>query len=171
MAVVLAIDPGTTQSAWCVLKGDKVCGRGIEDNEIVLDRCRGKGDFGYFDHVAIEMIASYGMPVGREVFETVLWVGRFYESLNRCGFEPELVYRLDVKVHLCGSARAKDANIRQAVIDRFPRTGGGKCPQVGTKSSPGPLYGVSKDVWAALAVALFKVDSLKRGKQYEFGFG
>ena len=70
------------------------------------------------------------------------------------GTKPQQVYRKDVKMHLCGSMRAKDTNIRQAIIDRYPASGGGKCPQIGTKKEPGPLYGVSKDIWSALAVAI-----------------
>ena len=46
------------------------------------------------------------MAVGREVFETCLWIGRFVEAW----YEPDavqLVYRRDVKLHLCGSARGQ----------------------------------------------------------------
>ena len=47
-----------------------------------------------------------------------------------------------------------DPNVRQAIIDLFPPTGGGKCAQIGTKGQPGPLYGVSSHAWPALGVAL-----------------
>jgi hypothetical protein len=50
---------------------------------------------------------------------------------------------------LCGSMKAKDSSIRQAIIDRY-RKPDGKCP---TKKG-GPLHGISGDCWAALAVAL-----------------
>jgi len=60
-----------------------------------------------------------------------------------------------VKLHLCGSARAKDTNIRQALIDRY-----GGSAAIGKKAAPGPLYGVSKDVWSALAVAVTAADTL-----------
>lgn len=104
------------------------------------------------DILAFEMIASYGMPVGESVFETLLWAGRFCEIF---GWEKSRkVYRKEVTSFLCGSSKAKDANVRQAIIDRFPGTGAGKVPQVGTKSQPGPLYGVSKHAWSALGVAL-----------------
>jgi hypothetical protein len=99
------------------------------------------------------MIASYGMPVGREVFETCVWIGRFMEQWGAPD-RVNLVYRKDVKMHLCGSPRAKDANIRQALIDLFEPTGGGKTPQIGTKAKPGPLYGVSTHAWPALGVAV-----------------
>ncbi|RXN88219.1 hypothetical protein C7R54_15615 [Achromobacter aloeverae] len=106
-----------------------------------------------YTQVAIEMIASYGMPVGKEVFETCLWIGRFVQALETPE-EARLLYRKDVKMHLCGTTKAKDANVRQALLDLFPRTGGGKTPQIGTKKQPGPLYGVSTHAWPALGVAV-----------------
>ena len=71
------------------------------------------------------------------------------------------IYRMDVKMYLCNNTRAKDGNIRQAIIDRYPANGGGKTPQIGTKKHPGPLYGVSKDVWSALAVAIYCAENPK----------
>ena len=56
-----------------------------------------------------------------------------------------------MKLHLCHSARATDANIREALLDRY---GPGKEKAVGRKAAPGPLFGVSKDIWSALAVAV-----------------
>lgn len=93
--------------------------------------------------IAIEMIASYGMPCGKEVFETCLWIGRFTEHCR----EPRLVYRRDIKMHHCGSARAKDANIRQALIDKYGAPG--------TKKNPGATYGLKSHLWAAFALATF----------------
>jgi len=106
--------------------------------------------------LAIEMIASYGMAVGREVFETCVWIGRFQQAWHTPD-GVKLVYRRDVKMQLCGSPKAKDANIRQALLDMFPATGGGKTPQIGTKAQPGPLYGITSHAWAALAVAVTAV--------------
>ncbi|HBC95047.1 MAG TPA: hypothetical protein DCZ10_19680, partial [Pelotomaculum sp.] len=69
----------------------------------------------------------------------------------------ERVYRKDEKINLCGSMRAKDGNIRQALIDRFGI--------VGTKKSPGWFYGVSKDVWAAIAVGVTYYDTVIMNKK------
>lgn len=146
---ILAIDPGTTQSGYCIYDGARVIESGVLSNAEMLVRVQQWPAL----RLAIEMIASYGMAVGREVFETCVWIGRFQQAWR----SPEaivLVYRKDVKMHLCGSPRAKDANIRQALIDMFPATGGGKTPQIGTKAQPGPLFGVSSHAWAALAVAV-----------------
>lgn len=147
--LVLAIDPGTEKSGWCLFDGVDVRDSGVADNRDVLRWVRESRA----QTLAIEMVASYGMPVGRETFETVRWIGRFQQAWT-LPEEVELVYRKDVKLYLCGSLKARDANIRQAILDRFPRTGGGKTPQVGTKRQPGPLYGVSTHAWSALAVAI-----------------
>ncbi len=151
--MILAIDPGTTESAWCVFDGSQVINCAIEDNQVVRGMLN-RSDLTEYS-VAIEMIASYGMPVGKEVFETCVWIGRFMEaSIVNCAPSCSLVYRKDVKLHLCGISRAKDGNVRQSLIDRFEPSGGGKIPQIGTKKQPGPLYGVSSHVWSALAVAV-----------------
>lgn len=109
-------------------------------------------------HMAIEMIASYGMPAGASLFETCVWIGRFWQVAVETGWTCQKVYRKDVKLWLCGTNRAKDSNVRQALLDKFPRTGGGKTPQVGTKKQPGPLFGFAGDMWAALAVAMYALD-------------
>lgn len=136
---ILAIDPGCTDSAWILYKDGEIITFGKNLNSEVMNIVK----FGNGQHLAVEMIASYGMPVGKEVFETCVWIGRFLEAWNG---DHTLIYRKDVKMHLCGSMRAKDANIRQALIDRFG--------PAGTKKAPGGTYGISKDVWSALAVAV-----------------
>nr|WP_307731851.1 hypothetical protein [Massilia sp. H27-R4] len=115
-----------------------------------------RGHFKINGHrLALEMIASYGMAVGREVFETCVWIGRFKQAWHAPD-QVELVYRKDVKLHLCGTPRAKDANVRAAIIDKF---GPGKETAIGKKASPGPLYGVVSHAWAALAVAITASES------------
>lgn len=148
LRATLAIDPGTDQSGWCLYDGS-VIDSGVADNHDILSRIKNSTA----SSLAIEMISSYGMPVGRETFETVRWIGRFQQAWH----SPEsvrLIFRRDIKIALCGTTKAKDANVRQAILDRFPRSGGGKTPQVGTKSKPGPLYGVKSHAWSALAVAV-----------------
>jgi len=164
--IVCAIDPGNIRSAIVYYDTE---GRvlvppfGIYENVNLLG-LRGR----HADHLAIEMVASYGMPVGRDVFDTCDWIGRFIQAWDgpyskvlrksRWGPGPEQygeqgVYP-GVCMALCHNNRAKDSNIRRALLDRFPATGGGKTPQTGIKGQPGPLYGVKEDVWSALAVAV-----------------
>lgn len=158
--LILGIDPGTEQSAFVVLdtKTMDILNKGIYDNDEIFNRVFAipYPETKHIGIVAIEMVASYGMPVGQTTFETVFWIGRFYEMfLNHTDADIERYFKKsDINPTICFNAGAKDANIRQALIDMYPATGGGKTPQVGTKAKPGPLYGVSKDIWAALAVAV-----------------
>jgi hypothetical protein len=141
MKITLAIDPGTNESGVVLMQGMHVIESGVHPNHGVIDIIRKSNA----DTLAIEMIASYGMAVGKEVFETCVWVGRFLQTW-RSPESVQLVYRKDVKMHLCGTPRAKDANIRQALIDLIG-------PQ-GTKKAPGPTYGVKSHAWAAVGVAI-----------------
>lgn len=147
---LLAIDPGNIQSAYLVYDTEKVLPVLWEKqtNEEVLDFIRFVRDDWDVPLLAVEMVASYGMPVGREVFETCVWVGRFVE---RWGGDFRMVYRADVKLHLTHSRRSKDPNVRQALLDKF---GPGKELAVGKKATPGPLYGLTGDCWSALGVAV-----------------
>jgi hypothetical protein len=146
--VILAIDPGNIESAYVVLNNElKPLQFGKVDNSILNDTIICDIYCKYdIEHVAIEMIASYGMAVGVEVFETCVWIGRFMETSLKYFGHVDKVYRKDVKSNICHSIKAKDSNIRQALIDRFGI--------VGTKKQPGWFYGFKADVWAAYAVAV-----------------
>ena len=144
--ILLAIDPGCTESAYVAWDGVSISRKGKAPNEEVLEIVQEFGSA--WCRCAIEKVASFGMAVGAEIFETVYWSGRFAQAFGAA--RVDRLPRLEVKLHLCHDSRAKDANIRQALIDRF----GGKDKAVGKKATPGPLYGVSADVWSALAVAV-----------------
>lgn len=146
MRKILALDPGPVRTAYLTLEGGKIHDFGIFDNEKLIDQMLARED-AYKPELWIEMIASYGMPVGAEVFETCVWIGRFIQCNQ---WEDHRVTRIKIKSHICHSGKATDANIRQALLDRWG-------PQ-GTKKAPGPTYGISKDVWAALAVATYALD-------------
>jgi hypothetical protein len=152
--VILAIDPGDIQSAYAILDESlKPVEFGILENyELLKIVEKSKGN-----EMAIEMVASYGMPVGVTTFETVFWIGRFWEAFSG---KKTKVYRKEVKMNLCHSMKAKDGNVRQALIDRFG--------VVGTKKNPGWFYGVSKDVWSAVAVGVTYCDLYLKNKGEDF---
>lgn len=157
--VVLSVDPGTRQSGWVLFDGVRVLRRGIDENSQVRNLIsRNTLDA---SHLVVEMIESFGMPVGNETHETTYWVGRFCEAWNSDSTLCRL-YRREVKLHMCQSMKATDSNIRQAIIDRFPPTGGGAVGQIGTASKPGPLYGVSSHMWSALGLAVTWWESKKK---------
>lgn len=155
---ILAIDPGNTFSGYALIDPEtcRPLKVGKVPNAEVLELIRMTS----YDHLSIEMIASYGMAVGKEVFDTCVWVGRFiqrHEDRVAEWADYSLVYRREVKLHHCHSSKAKDANITQALIDRFaygePNRG------KGTKAAPGWFYGFSADIWQAYALAVQTADT------------
>ena len=158
---ILGIDPGNEQSAYALVDANTL--RPVSfvklENELMychmVDAIRALELDSYQDlHVAIEMIASYGMPVGAEVFETCVWIGRLEERLK--DFPVSRIFRRDEKLTICGSPRANDANIIQALTDRFApgQMNRGK----GTKKEPGWFYGFRADVWQAYALGVTYID-------------
>lgn len=147
---ILAIDPGNIESAYVLMDDYAPIEFAKIPNCEMISVIENKG----FEEMAIEMVASYGMAVGKEVFETCVWIGRFYEIARstECRYI-EYVYRKDVKLNLCGQTRAKDSNIIQALKDRF----GDK----GTAKQKGWFYGFKKDIWQAYAVGVTYLDKLK----------
>lgn len=148
--LTFCVDPGTLMSALVVLepspRGLLVREHHTALNAVILEKlhCAPLGA-----HLVIEQIEAMGMAVGHETFETVFWSGRFYETWpNENRFR---LPRRPIKLHLCGSMQAKDANVRQALIDRF---GGSKEAAIGTIKRQGPLYGCKGHEFAALAVGV-----------------
>lgn len=154
MRYICAIDPGNTESAYVLMdEGLRPLSFGKHANELMYAAMvESLQQLTPYDTIefAIEMIASYGMPVGREVFDTCVWIGQLKERLRN--YEVSYVYRKDEKMALCHSAQANDATIRQALVDRFacgePNYG------KGTKKSPGWFYGFRADIWQAYAVGV-----------------
>jgi len=167
------IDPGTFSSGVVVYDttGHRVVYSAELDNRALLLVLRQEEslpavDAGTWKRLFVETVEPMGLTLGTTTLETMRWVGRFQEAWERSTGRPVgLVHRSDEKTVLCGASTfldentgrrraVTDAQIRAAVIERFPATGGGKVPQVGIKASPGPLYGVKGHAWSALAVLL-----------------
>ncbi len=156
---VIAIDPGNTKSALCIIDVETLkplytlYAENDEVRKFVKDL---KTD--EFDYAAIEMMQSYGNLIGKDVLDTAVWIGRFYEVLKRkLGKDPAMVYRKEEAVHLCNTVRNGDKEIRRALIDRFCthdfRTGRG------TIKNPDFFKGFKKDLWAAYAVGLTYIET------------
>lgn len=142
----LAIDPGYEVSAWLWMENGKPTSWDIDLNSILLNRLERHGTV----PLVIETVSMGGMIAGKEVFDTCIWIGRFEQAAKTSGATVSLIKRMDIKMHLCGSSRAKDANVRQALIDIY---GPGKEAAIGSKAKPGPLHGIKSDMWSALAIA------------------
>lgn len=153
---LLAIDPGNIDSGYVIIDEEtrKPLLFGKVSNKEIMDVIRDEP----FDECVIEMVASYGMPVGAEVFETCVWIGRFMEVAGQTIGKGDVhrMYRKEVKMTLCGNPAARDSNITRALVDRFAP--GASNYGKGTKASPGWFYGFKKDIWAAYALAVTYAD-------------
>lgn len=156
--IVFSIDPGNAQSGWCIIDGETMKPQdfGKTDNDELLDSFERLIRVYQVDVVVIEMVACYGMPVGREVFETCVWIGRFTEKSKQLQKDVQYITRKDEKMNICHSMKANDATIRRALIDRFAKHDlkNGK----GTKKCPDWFYGFKSDIWAAYAVGITWID-------------
>jgi len=157
---VLAVDPGTETSGvvLCEIQTDVPPVILIHDphiynpNLLVAISELALGENFYRTALLLEEVACYGMPVGATTFATVFWSGIIAQHYASHGGDTlAAVKRMQVKMALCHkTAGVKDSNVRQALIDAY---GPGKQRAVGVKHNPGPLYGISKDAWQALALA------------------
>jgi hypothetical protein len=149
--IITGIDPGPTESG--VVRFDFATNVLVDsyiiDNDSLIKRIEIIVKIS--DVIVFEKIASLGMAVGADVFETVFWTGRLFERINPDICIRDRITRHEVKINICHSARAKDSNIRQALIDRFGKQG--------TKKNPGVLYGMKTHLWPALAVAATYYDT------------
>ena len=161
--MIFAVDPGNTHSGFAVIRMPDfaLCEFDKVENDELLIMLESYSHANVVDVVAIEMVASYGMAVGKDVFETCVWIGRFVQATQPK--KATFVYRKEEKLCLCGSLKAKDSNIRQALIDRYAKFDfkNGK----GVKKKPDTFYGVSKDVWQAIAVGVTSYENQQAKEQ------
>jgi hypothetical protein len=160
---MLGLDPGPTHSAIVLYQHRKVIEHTYGENALIRELVRQYGLMAntatYDGHrtLTIEEMSSYGAPVGRETFRACSWAGRYAELwYATTGREALWLPRLDVKMALCGVARAKDRDVREELIHRLGPPG--------SKKAPGPTYGLSGDQWAALAVAVAATQIAEAGR-------
>jgi hypothetical protein len=176
--IILSIDPGPEYSGLVIYQNGTVCAAGDIHNEIIGSFLDGYHFFDSITHgyikiaectgCVIEDIVFQGQMVGKSVFETAKKIGDFRTAWRiRRDFEAKLMPRNDVLNYLCGSShfrdpktgrlkRLTDSKVKRAIMAKFPETGGGASPQIGTKKQPGPLYIMKglKHAWSALGLAI-----------------
>lgn len=155
MSLILSIDPGPETSGYVIWNGRAVsdCAGELPNAEVLVRVGNiASGVVPAFgDCLAIERVACMGAPVGDLVLETVFWSGRFAECWAQHTTCPVVRLRYgDVTLHHCNSRRAKESQVRQALIDRFGKPG--------TKAAQGLLYRVHGHAWSALALSVAVFD-------------
>ena len=166
----LFIDPGSTQSGYVIIdeRDNSIVGSGKLDNSILM---------GMIDEFKSAVIIETPYPRGQtpswQLFETCIWIGRMKQIALDQHIPVHHMDRNDVKRHIAGGTRAKDGDIRRAVIARYggePALKRGKCKQCkgrGTvrkitcssckgsgRVTKGVLADITADAWQALAMAI-----------------
>jgi len=136
---LLAIDPGSTHSAFVLFDGTSVLASGIFENADLLHYVR-KGELVNqpFQAIAIERIRAQGKKmVGNETFETAEWSGMYFAASPHPSHWITRIeaFKVITKNFHEPSPKTADARVRAALIQQF-----GKLALVA-------------DEWAALAVA------------------
>ncbi len=156
--LALGIDPGTDQSGLCLFshREQRVTYADVVSNDWIVEHLRYGGmcprGTSLSTHLVIEMVQSYGArTLGRPLFETCVWIGRFMEAAEGNFASINRIHRGECCLHLCGKRQAKDSYMHEALRD--------KLGEKGTKKAPGPLFGVRSHAWQALAVAVTWVET------------
>ena len=158
---ILSIDPGNEQSAYCIIEKESLRPLEIgliENDELLYKILREDFDWEY-EFMCIENIKSYGMAVGETIFSTCIWIGRFKQAQEtKWDYQKDVdyIFRMEEKMHICHDSRAKDTNIRTALIERFAKFD--KKQGKGTIKQPDWFYGFKKDLWAAYAVGITYIE-------------
>ena len=99
-ALVMGVDPGPEESSYVVWDGKAIVDKfsGTNGDLLWLLRSSGRLPTG-MEAVVFEQVESYGMAVGREVFETVFETGRLYQQADRAQHNVVLMPRKEVKIH------------------------------------------------------------------------
>lgn len=174
---ILGIDPGTTETAYCLCMVDNAKAgnkpplsiidfakiSNSEMREVLKKYLAESEECEYVSlTVAIEHLESYGSSVGKSTFETAYFVGALKEIcfpyvLSNTRIAHTRIYRHEEKMRICHSMRANDATIKQQLVDMFadhPEKNHGK----GTKKEPDFFYGMKADCWSAFAICYTEWD-------------
>lgn len=144
--MILGIDPGNKESAFALVdKGYVVAEADKIENHRLRDVVR---QYTCISEVVVESIQSYGMPVGREIFDTCLMIGRIQQVADDRNLPNYLYPRPEYARAICGTNKVKDSVLRQALELRF-----------GGYNKGEPLHLLrGTDKRSAFAVAVYHID-------------
>lgn len=175
---IMAIDPGTTESAYVILDDQyQILSADKVGNDVVLSII---ADAPGLDAVIIEDIeprysstdrSAAGAVMGQSTIETIKAFGRFSWQASLRGLMVGSIFRRDERSCLIPTKRNglpplpetapkhADGQIRASLIRRFARHDQERGR--GTKANPDTFYGFHGDMWQAMAVGVTWLDQAK----------
>lgn len=174
----MAIDPGTTESAYVILNDQyQIFSADKVGNDVILSII---ADAPGLDAVIIEDIeprysstdrSAAGAVMGQSTIETIKAFGRFSWQASLRGLIVGSIFRRDERSCLIPTKRNglpplpetapkhADGQIRASLIRRFARHDQERGR--GTKANPDTFYGFHGDMWQAMAVGVTWLDQAK----------
>ncbi len=182
---LLAIDPGTTNSAYSVLTDRyEIVSSADTENDAVLKLVID----GEYDDLVIEGMqprllnmqstatkSARPQMIGSETYETCIWIGRFIQAAKHRGKPVHMVYRSEERSAIIPSKKNRlpplpastgksiDSQIRAGLIARFAKHD--KRNGKGTAKNRDTFYGFQGDMWASFAVGVTWLDKQRGGVQ------
>lgn len=175
---IMAIDPGTTESAYVILNDQyQIFSADKVGNDVILSII---ADAPGLDAVIIEDIeprysstdkSAAGAVMGQSTIETIKAFGRFSWQASLRGLMVGSIFRRDERSCLIPTKRNglpplpetapkhADGQIRASLIRRFARHDQERGR--GTKANPDTFYGFHGDMWQAMAVGVTWLDQAK----------
>lgn len=175
---IMAIDPGTTESAYVILDNQyQILSADKVGNDVILSII---ADAPGLDAVIIEDIeprysssdrSAAGAVMGQSTIETIKAFGRFSWQAALRGLMVGSIFRRDERSCLVPTKRNglpplpetapkhADGQIRASLIRRFARHDQERGR--GTKANPDTFYGFCGDMWQAMAVGVTWLDREK----------
>lgn len=175
LCILLAIDPGTTHSAYCMMRGDySIISSAKVENDVLLRLVKE----GEWQEMVIECMEARHVQngvIGAETYDTCYWIGRYMQAAIDRGKPIHRVYRSEERKRLVPTKKNKlpphpasvgqtaDSQIRATLIRRFAKhdfkNGKGKAACKDT------FYGFAADMWAACAVGVVHLDKLEEDER------
>lgn len=155
---ILAIDPGNEESAFVIWDTErKRCiNKGKIKNIDMLDIISNSN----YKEACIEMISSYGMPIGQTTIDSCVWIGIFKNEIENTGKKAYLIFRQSVKMHHCHSLNGiNDSSVNMVLKQKYGEDNTIKKPNLvfwneEVEENMGTKY-MNGDIWSALSIATY----------------
>lgn len=157
----MGIDPANKQTAYVILdRNFKLYDSGLVPNDEFLEIME-RSDY---DTVACEIIVNFGVS-GASLFETAEFIGKI-DLMSEILDKPfHRIKRTDTKKHFDVKRSTKYKKVPNAdtQISRYLQTRFAKEPKVnfgkGLKGKPDYFYGFKADMWQAMGVGVYYIDT------------
>ena len=159
--VIIAYDPGNEQTGWVVTLEDnsKLVYKNKDLNTICLEKTKEFSEKYNIIKVGCEYPSSYGLQTNQTLLDTCTFCGILGYYFREKNIPFELIFRKTIKMFLCNSVRAKDAEVNTRVREYVGEDNTIKNPNPyywneDVENNEGSKY-ANGDIYAAIAVLLY----------------